>query len=374
MFRSVLASSGWLRACPRRPGEQHRHRARGITARSAAAPAAAACLVVLAAGCASHGGAPGAGATGSPGTSTAAAPAAAARTPAAQTPAGAAAGGRASAPRCHTSQLSAAFTGLNAAMGGVRGTTLILTNRSGATCSVYGYPGLAFATSGGAAMATHLTWVKQPRATVVLRPAGNAQAMLTWRVNAAAPTAPGPDVVHITPPDEYASLRAGWDGGPVPGGAIAAWPLRPAPARPFPGGTGTIANPFNAMCVTLPAGRATVVAWTCSPGASTQQWTSYSDGTLRTGGRCLDVTGPGTGARARAAACTGAASQKWVIGQVSSNDFGPLLNTGTGIALTDPGGSTANGTPLVTGPDRGDLSGPWHVSFHHYSPWPGTRP
>jgi hypothetical protein len=215
-------------------------------------------------------------------------------------------------------------------------------------------------------MATHLTWVKQPRATVVLRPAGNAQAMLTWRVNVDAPTAPGPDIVHITPPDEYASLTAGWDGGPILGGAITAWPLRAAPAGPFPGGTGTIANPFNGMCVTLPAGRAAVVAWTCSPGASTQQWTSYSDGTLRTDGRCLDITGPGTGARATAAACTGAASQKWEIGQVSSNDFGPLLNTGTGTALTDPGGSTANGTPLVTGPDRGDLSGPWHVSFHHY--------
>ena len=365
MFRSVLASR-WRRPGPHRPGEQHRHRARGITARSAAALAAAACLVVLAAGCASHGSAPGAGATRSPGTSTTAAPSAAARTPAAAAPAAAAPGGRAAAPRCHTSQLSVAFTGLNAAMGGVRGTTLILTNRSGATCSVYGYPGLAFATSGDVPMATHLTWVKQPRATVVLRPGGNAQAMLTWRVNADAPTASGPDIVHITPPDEYTSLRAGWDGGPVQGGAIAAWPLRAAPAGPFPGGTGTIANPFNGMCVTLAAGRATVVAWTCSPGASTQQWTSYSDGTLRTGGRCLDVTGPGAGARATAAACTGAPSQKWVIGQVSSNDFGPLINTGTGTALTDPGGSTANGTPLVTGPDRGDLSGPWHVSFHHY--------
>ena len=74
----------------------------------------------------------------------------------------------------------------------VRGMTLILTNRSGATCSVYGYPGLAFATSGDVAMATHLTWVKQPRATVVLRPGGNAQALLTWRVNVDAPTASGP--------------------------------------------------------------------------------------------------------------------------------------------------------------------------------------
>ena len=31
MFRSALASSGWLRAGPHRPGEQHRHGTRGIT-------------------------------------------------------------------------------------------------------------------------------------------------------------------------------------------------------------------------------------------------------------------------------------------------------------------------------------------------------
>ncbi len=337
-----------------------------ITTRSAAALAAAACLVVLAAGCASHGNAPGAGATRSPGTSTTATPSAAASTPAATAPATTAPGGQASAPRCHTSQLSMAFTGLNAAMGGVRGMTLILTNRSGATCSVYGYPGLAFVKSGGVPMAIHLTWVKQPHATVVLRPGGNAQAGLTWRVNVDAPTAFSPDIVHITPPDEDTYLRAGWEGGPVRGGAIAAWPLRAAPAGPFPGGTGTVANLFNGMCVALAADRTTVVAWKCRPGASTQQWTSYSDGTLRINGRCLDVTGPGVGAKAKVAACTGAASQKWRIGQVSSNDFGPVINTGTGTALADPGGSTTNGTPLVTAPDRGDLSGPWHVSFHHY--------
>jgi hypothetical protein len=270
-----------------------------------------------------------------------------------------------------------AFTGLNAAMGGARGMTLILTNRSAATCSVYGYPGLAFSTSGDVPRATRLTWVKQPRATVMLRPGGNAQALLAWQVNINAPTTFSPDIVHITPPDEHTSLRAGWEGGPVQGGAIAAWPLRAAPAGPFPGGTGAIADPFNGMCVTLAAGRATVVAWKCSPGASTQQWTGYSDGTLRTGGRCLDVTGPGAGAKAEVAACTGAASQKWVIGQVSSNDFGAIYNTGTRTVLADPGGSTTNGTPLVTAPDRGDQTGaPWHVSFHHYSmpPWPGARP
>jgi DNA-binding CsgD family transcriptional regulator len=36
-----------------------------------------------------------------------------------------------------------------------------------------------------------------------------------------------------------------------------------------------------------------VMAWKCSAGASSQQWTGYSDGTLRINGKCLDVTGPG---------------------------------------------------------------------------------
>ena len=56
------------------------------------------------------------------------------------------------------------------------------------------------------------------------------------------------------------------------------------------------------------------------------------------------------GAKATVAACTGAATQKWVIGQTSYNDFGALYNIGTRTVLTDPGGSTTNGTQLVTGP------------------------
>ena len=337
------------------------------TARSAAALAAAACLAVLAAGCASHGPAPGAGATRSPATSTTASPSAAATTPATTAPATTAPLGPAAAPRCHTSQLSVAFTGLNAAMGGQRGMTLILTNHSGATCSVYGYPGLAFFTSSGFPMATQLTWMKAPHTQVGLRPGGNAQAMLTWRVNPyPQPTTFDPDLVHITPPDEYAHLQAPWQGGPVKGGDIVAWPLRAAPAGPYPAGTGTIASASNGMCMALAATGSAVVAWTCTPGATSQQWTGYNDGTLRTGGRCLDVTGPGAGAKATMAACTGTATQKWVIGQTSYNDFGALYNTGTRTVLTDPGDGTTNGTQLVTGPDRGDQSYPWRVSFHHY--------
>ena len=44
--------------------------------------------------------------------------------------------------------------------------------------------------------------------------------------------------------------------------------------------------------------------------------------------------------------------------------FAGLANFGN--VLTDPGASTVNGTPLEMGLNRGDQSGPWHVSFYHY--------
>ena len=66
------------------------------------------------------------------------------------------------------------------------------------------------------------------------------------------------------------------------------------------------------------------------------------------------------------AACTGATTQKWAIAQTSANDFGSISNIGTGTVLTDPGGSTANGTRLVMAPGNGDQSYPWRVSFHPY--------
>lgn len=138
-----------------------------------------------------------------------------ASTPAGTAPAATPAG-QAPAPRCHTSQLSVAFTGLNEASGGQRGMTLILTNRSGATCSVYGYTGLAFFKSFSVPMTIHLIWMKESHARVVLRPGGNAQALVTWRANTATGPAPfSPDIVHITPPDEYSYLQADWEGRPV---------------------------------------------------------------------------------------------------------------------------------------------------------------
>ena len=70
---------------------------------------------------------------------------------------------------------------------------------------------------------------------MILHPGGNAQAMLTWRVNVGTATPFNPSTAHVTPPDEYAYLWSVWQGGPVLGGNIVAWPLRAAPAGPFPG-------------------------------------------------------------------------------------------------------------------------------------------
>jgi hypothetical protein len=277
-------------------------------------------------------------------------------------------------PRCRTAQLSTAFTGLNASMGGGQGMTLILTNHSSRTCYLYGYVrlGLLGGHSDLHSLPTHVTRVKVPHRLVKLHPGGNAQAPLTWRSSTlAGGKLEYPQRVDITPPGASRHLTGMWPKVPVNDGKIELEPLRPAPAGPVPTGSGTVRNPFNGMCVAA-AGNGSadgtqVVAWECSGDAS-QQWTAYSDGTLRINGKCLDITGRSTavGAAVDLAACDGSAAQRWQIRQVSQNSFGPIVNPWSGNALTDPDGSTVNGTQLLMGPDHGDQTGPWHVSFYHY--------
>jgi hypothetical protein len=278
-------------------------------------------------------------------------------------------------PRCRTGQLSSAFTGLNSASGGQQGMTLILTNHSSRSCYLYGYVRLQLL---GAhldfprPLPTQVTRVKAPHRLVRLHPGGNAQALLTWHSS----TLTGgnleyPQRVDITPPGAYRYLTGMWPKAHVNNGRIAVWPLRRAPAGPVPTGTGTVRDPFNGMCVTA-AGNGSAdgteaVAWTCDGDAS-QQWTAYSDGTLRINGKCLDITGDSTTAEATVDlwACDGRPNQQWQIGQASLNPFGAITNAGSGSVLTDPGASTVNGTQLLMEPGQGDQSEPWHVSFYHY--------
>ena len=72
-------------------------------------------------------------------------------------------------------------------------------------------------------------------------------------------------------------------------------------------------------------------------GAAGQQWSPYTDGTLRTQGGCLDVVSAGTtsGTNVDWYPCNGTAAQSWA--HQSNRE---LVNPASGLCLTDPGGNT----------------------------------
>jgi hypothetical protein len=73
-------------------------------------------------------------------------------------------------------------------------------------------------------------------------------------------------------------------------------------------------------------------------GSAGQQWSPYSDGTLRTQGGCLDVVSAGTssGTNVDWYPCNGSAAQNW-----THQSNGELVNPSSGLCLTDPGGNTS---------------------------------
>jgi hypothetical protein len=74
----------------------------------------------------------------------------------------------------------------------------------------------------------------------------------------------------------------------------------------------------------------------CNGGAG-QQWSPYSDGTLRTQGGCLDVVSAGTssGTNVDWYPCNATAAQNW-----THQANGELVNPSSGLCLTDPGANT----------------------------------
>jgi hypothetical protein len=75
---------------------------------------------------------------------------------------------------------------------------------------------------------------------------------------------------------------------------------------------------------------------TCN-GAAGQQWSTYTDSTLRTQGGCLDVVSAGTtsGTNVDWYPCNGTAAQGW-----THQSNGEFVNPNSGLCLTDPGGNT----------------------------------
>ena len=74
-------------------------------------------------------------------------------------------------------------------------------------------------------------------------------------------------------------------------------------------------------------------------GSTGEQWTGYTDGTLRTNGGCLDVV---SGTDVGWYPCSGLASETWTY------KSGELVNPNTNMCLTDPDGNTTAWLDIAT--------------------------
>ncbi|MEU0334344.1 DUF4232 domain-containing protein [Streptomyces sp. NPDC006193] len=118
--------------------------------------------------------------------------------------------------RCHTSELRASV-GRNDPGAGQENFPLVLTNRSGRTCTLHGYPGAAFVNASGAQLGPDPKREPGSPATVVLKPGQSAWAGLTFsnpEITGAKTATPA--ALLVTPPDERDHLKVPWSGGPVP--------------------------------------------------------------------------------------------------------------------------------------------------------------
>ncbi|MBB5121672.1 hypothetical protein AF335_07950 [Streptomyces eurocidicus] len=110
-------------------------------------------------------------------------------------------------PTCQVKDLRAALSDKGGHQNGMshEGTVLVLTNTSGRTCALRGYPGLQLEDAGHRALDTSTSWgstyfVPDPgKSTLSLRPGGTAEAALAW-AHADAPRLVRAAYLRVTPP------------------------------------------------------------------------------------------------------------------------------------------------------------------------------
>ncbi|MFB7328996.1 MULTISPECIES: DUF4232 domain-containing protein [unclassified Streptomyces] len=157
--------------------------------------------------------APSGGAAPPSGTATGSAPGTARNTGGTGTPA--------TSTRCHTSELKASVGRENPGAG-QENFPVVLTNTSGRTCTVRGYPGAAFVDAAGRQLGPDPKRSSGTPATVTLKPGQSAWAGLTFSnpgVSGAKTATPASLIV--TPPDERDHLTVTWTAGEVPVGGNA---------------------------------------------------------------------------------------------------------------------------------------------------------
>ena len=124
--------------------------------------------------------------------------------------------GTASSTRCHTSELKAKV-GANDPGAGQENFPIVLTNSSGRTCTVRGYPGAAFLNASGTQLGDDPQRESGSATTVTLKPGQSAWAGLSFSNPevSGAKTATA-SWLAVTPPDEQDSLHVKWTAGAVP--------------------------------------------------------------------------------------------------------------------------------------------------------------
>lgn len=125
-------------------------------------------------------------------------------------------GGGVTSTRCHTSELRASV-GRNDPGAGQENFPIVLTNASGRTCTVRGFPGAAFVDASGKQLGPDPKRESVSPTTVSLKPGQSAWAGLTFsnpEVSGANTATPASLVV--TPPDEKDPLTVKWTAGKVP--------------------------------------------------------------------------------------------------------------------------------------------------------------
>lgn len=180
-----------------------------LRVRQAMAWAAAACVALLAAACGSIG-APGGGPTATV-TVTASQPGApSAGTPSASTPAAAATPGP-----CSTAGLRVTLGSQESAAAGHFYRTLDFTNTSGASCTLYGYPGISFVTGvGGQQIGAGASRSPASKRLIVLAPGKTAHAQMdlvdVLNFPASKCAASNAHWIKVYPPNQFSATYVRW--------------------------------------------------------------------------------------------------------------------------------------------------------------------
>lgn len=127
-------------------------------------------------------------------------------------------------------------------------------------------------------------------------------------------------------------------------------------------GTAVIGGPGSSgKCLTIQgngsADGTPVVLANCDSSATGQRWTTWSDGTFRANGECLDMKGSTPGTIVQLWNCNGEGYQWWV-----PRADGSMYNPTSQLCLTDPSGTAAVGTQQQISTCNGSASQQWKLT------------